>query len=327
MQAVKKLTIALGLALAASTAYATDPVPINPQGAGNTITVGSLGWNNGFTMSLNTSGPNGIAVGDTTTAFGHGALANFNDADFNTIGGTNLNTAFEWTYVFGLTEELVSGPAVPGTGTSTFHTVAGDTNFFRLYYDTSRNSNPLNGTGFNDGTLILEGQFLPFDANTGIGATIFQATGLCNTVGCNSSLDQAGVNNYPGIQTVAGNGSLNLLASVTFANAAFFPSAPSIVSVTANGFLNLPFQQTNPSGCYFDGSSLQSAVGPHSGGGNPACATTNTVGAINGVSGPNTAFETRATSAFNTAAIPEPGTIALVGISLIGLGWVARRRT
>ncbi len=310
---------ALGLA-AAPAAFATDPVQINPDNGGPdaTQTVGSLGWNNGFAIAVNAlpTGSGNITVGQTFTTFGQGALANFNDAGGNTIGGLGLNSTYEWTFVFGV-QEIVT--AVTAT-TATFGTTGTGTNFFRIYYDPSRNSNILDGTGFADGTLVLEGTFNPFNPVTGIGVSNF---GTSSTTP--QPLDQFGTNNYPNIQTVAGAGSFNLLASVTFANPAFFISPPTVISITANGFTNLPFLQTNPSSCYWDGSGLSSAAGPNTAPGTSPCPT-NTLGAVNGIDGPNFAFETRPTSAFTVARLPEPATLALLGIGLGALGWSFRRK-
>jgi hypothetical protein len=322
MRLAKKVSIALSVLFAASASvFATTPIQINPDGGGpdSTQTVGSLGWNNGFSIAVNTIVGGGfVAPGAPLTTFGQGALANFTNQAGNSIGGLGLNSTYEWTYVFGLPEVVVSS-----TGTSaTFASTGGG--FFEIFYDASRDSSVLNGTGFTDGQLILAGTFLPFDPTTGVGASGFSTTGL------GGALDQFGENNYANVTSLAGFGSFNLLAAITFADTAFFPSAPTLVSVTANGFSNLPFLQQNPSSCYTATPGLNApvtdAVGPNTGTGATSPCTINTVGAVNGISGPNVAFETRTTSAFNTRAIPEPASLALIGIGLAALGGFGRRR-
>ena len=51
--------------------------------------------------------------------------------------------------------------------------------------------------------------------------------------------------------------------------------------------------------------------------------TPNNIGAQNGVSGPNFEFQADTATSFT---IPEPGSVALLGVTLAGIAVVARRR-
>ena len=318
MRAMKKVQCSLALlGLVSLPALATDIITVDPDGGGSlsSIQIGSLGWNNAFTIAVGAlpTGSGTISVGDVFTTFGQGALSNFINANGDSVTPTGLNSSWEWTFVFGVQEVVTA----TGNNNATFASTGAGTNFFDVYYG-PKNSNITNGTGFADGTLILSGSFLPFNTSTGSGISTF--TESSTNAG---NLDQfGGVNNYPGVQTVGGAGSFNLLASVTYANPLFFANPLSLISVTNNGFTNVPFTETNPSSCYWDGSALSSAIGPNTVGG--PC-TVNTVGAVNGIDGPNFAFESRPTSAFTTA-VPEPGSVALIGLALGILGWTVRRK-
>lgn len=91
--------------------------------------------------------------------FGHARLSAFTGAG---VSQSNLTTG-ELTYVFGFQETVVEFIQSPITGnTASFDFVdsvlkGGGSNFFRVYYDAVANSDDLAGTGFDDGTLILEG--------------------------------------------------------------------------------------------------------------------------------------------------------------------------
>lgn len=319
----KKTILAAGLALAFCTAQAGDIIRIDPDGGGpnGIVNVGSLGWNNGNAISVPVSGgplapiP---SVGAVLQTYGQGTLSNFNNAGGNSIGGTCLNVSCEWTYVFGFQEQVTGVTIAGGFPNVDFQSIAGGNNFFQIYYDPAGNSDNRAGTGFNDGILIASGTVLPFgspNAPIGSGGSSFATTGT------GGALDQFGTNDYPGITTTVGVGSSFFTAQVTGYNSAFFVTPPTLIQLSSNTFQNQPFGQQNPSSCFWNGSAFIGGAGPGNFGG--TCA--NTIGAINGTTGPNIMFQTRATSDF-TAVVPEPGSLALLGLGIC-LAAFSRRKT
>ena len=330
------LLSALALSLVAFGAHASTIITINPDGAGPdaAISVGSLGWNNGNAISTPVGTGSNIAVlgtnpttgqpitgpSGTLQVYGQGALANFNNSLGNTIGGTGLNSTYQWTYVFGYQETATS--TITGSGvTANFKAVSGGNNFFQIWYNPGLTSNNLNGTGFNQDTLILSGIIMPFNGSTGSGA------GTYSTSGVTGPLDAFGTNNYPTVNTNNGTGSSDFVAAIDILtlNKTFFPTLSAGTIITTDTFNNLPFNQTDPSSCFWNGSAQFGGAGQNSTGTAPS-GCTNTVGSTNGISGPNVMFETRATTNF-ASALPEPGSLSLAGIALLGLAGAARRRS
>jgi len=343
---IKRLVLAAAIAGAFGAAGGANAALIDPDGAGGVgaVAVDTVGWGNGNIRVSPITGASVTtpAVGQIVQGFGHAGLANFQDADGNNItpGGFNVNT---WTYVFGARELVTSVAGTPPGGTANFITIAGGTNFFRIYYDATPGQSALTGTGFApDGTaagvgrtLIYEGTVRPFAGVGTPGSSNFtgQACGPAGGPACDD-LDKAGGNNYNGtggstnIDSITGTGGGQVAVDTTFADTNFFiGGAPAAIVLSFNYFTNLPFTEVNPSGCVWNGTALVGAAGPNSTATDPPPACTNTIGTINGISGPNELLMTRASSAMAAAAVPEPGMLGLLGLGLLGLVGFRRRNS
>ena len=306
------LAASLVLALGSTGSYASSIISIDPDGSAGSegpISVGSLDWATGNALATGTDGAAiPLTIGDTLQTYGHTRLNAFQDADGNAVGGLDLNSNYEWTYVFGFREDVVAG----GTA-AVFSTAAGGNNFFRVYFDAPDDSNQLAGQGFQDGQLILEGTILP--------GGISNFTQMPNQTG---DLDQFGEDNYPNVDSVTGVGGGTFNVDVNFVDTSFFLGGLDTLQILLDFDTqqNLPFSQTNPSSCFWNGTAFIDGVGPNTNGG--PC-TTNTVGAINGESGPNIVLQTDASTNFNTT-VPEPGSLALMGLGLAAWGGLKLRR-
>jgi len=314
---MKLNAIALALGLASSSAFAGTIIMIDPDGLGSEASqaVGGLGWNNGNSISLPVGSGVVAPVPDgTIQTYGQAALANFNDQNGNTIGGLGLNSSYQWTYVFGALESATFNPSGSG-GTANFETVTGGDNFFRVYFNTGLTASNVNGTGFTSPTLIMAGTISPANVVTGFGYGNF--TGTSTAAG---PLDQNVANNYPGLLTTTGTGSTNLEGILTYTNPDFIKSAVTGISLSLNTFNSLPFRGTDPSSCFTDG-----AGNPVGGAGTNTAGGTciNNIGTVNGNDGPGTMFMTRASSDFY---IPEPSSMALVGVGLLSALGLRRKR-
>jgi hypothetical protein len=316
----------MGLAAAAHSAV---PVPIDPDGAGGigTISVGNLDWSvgNALATGVGASRP----VGTDFTLYAQAHLSTFNNISNQVIQTPALNTTFEWTYVTAFQERITSsangGQALQFQVNPLNTGLNLATNFFQIYRS-GVNANDLAGTGFNDGTLLLTGHILQGnqfgDSGFNIAGNIVGGVFVPST----QPLDQFGANNYPGITSITGSGSSVITVQVDSFDPTVFQGlvVGSTFTLDFNTSQILAYNQTDPSSCFWNGSAFIGGAGATTPPLGSNCA--NTIGTVNGTSGPNIIFQTDSNNSF-TAQVPEPGVLALLGISLLGLGIARTRRS
>ncbi len=326
------IVAAAGLSWGAG-AQADSIVQIDPNGIVggiNPYSVSVLDWNVGNALSVadpgsNVNGP--PTVGMTFQTYAQASLGSFNDANGDSITGTCLGTC-EWTFVVGFREQFtsVTGGGTAG-GTAEFASITGGTNFFEIWYQSPRNSDMLAGTGFNDtnlgsGAPILTGVILPSGVAS-VGG--FTRSSGANAGGLTNPLDAFGIDNYFGVGSINGNGSTRLTIEVKSVDPAFFLGGAALVGSRFN--MNFSTQQTlnfiatNPSAAFVFG---PGGVAPVPGSGAPSVGPCNGCTAAEGGTMPDRVmFQADASNSFT---VPEPDSVALLGIGALGMGLASLRR-
>lgn len=296
------------VSFAATTAITFDT---NGTATGGVVTTDTLDWKPGNALSVLGNPSTGLYTGAQTQLL---YQANLGTMLFggSTVATAGAGGASAFTLVAGVNEKVTSFTSLGGGAAVVTFGMADSanspTNFFKIY--ANQTGNDLLGTGFANslGTVVASGYIAAINTSS-----YFTAGAV------SGALDSFGADDWMGTGSLSGSGATDMVARVTFADADYFPDLMRVGAVTlalTNTSIVTPFNQANPSRAFSSDGILD---GDH---------ITN-VGAVNGVqvsgAGGNYDFIFQADG--NTAfQIPEPGSLALLGLGLGFLGLVSRRK-
>lgn len=304
----QKAAIAAVLALPLVASADAFTIDMNGAAAGQDYTVDLLDWTVGNALAVNGNPSTGLVAGSQTQLLyqanlGLVSLGNVAQASPGLTPG-----AQNFTVVAGFEEVVLATSTATNINFGLLNPVLAPTaaNFFYIYANTFGNN--LTGTGFVGGTLVMEGYI----------SNVLSSNYA--TAGATGLFDQAGGDNYSGLQTLIGSGTTDIDATITSYNTDYFRGL-AIGDILSLAFTNTsvvtPFRQVDPSAFFSSTGLLDGDLASN-------------LGTINGVTQATTRnfqFQADGNSSITITSVPEPGSLALVGLALGAVGFVSRRRS